>query len=70
MKAKISFVIPGALLCVLTFVLMPLSVFGQSTPTFVSTVPDACSRFPAGSVVHNPPALFSRNGSLTVNFWR
>jgi FtsP/CotA-like multicopper oxidase with cupredoxin domain len=68
MKAKISFVISGALLCVLTFVLMPLSVFGQGTPTFVSTVPDACSRFPAGSVVHNPPALFSRNGSLTVNF--
>ena len=69
MKAKISLVIPGTLLCILTFVLMPLSVFGQSgTPTFVSTVPDACSRFPAGSVVHNPPALFSRNGSLTVNF--
>lgn len=28
----------------------------------------SCPRFPAGSVVHNPPALFSRNGLLTVNF--
>jgi hypothetical protein len=36
-------------------------------PTFVSSVPDCCSRFPAGSVVRNPPALFSRNGSLNVN---
>jgi FtsP/CotA-like multicopper oxidase with cupredoxin domain len=34
------------------------SAFGETNP---------CPRFSAGSVVRNPPALYSHNGSLTVN---
>ncbi len=34
----------------------------------VAPVPNACLRPPAGSVVHNPPALFSSNGVLRVSF--
>jgi FtsP/CotA-like multicopper oxidase with cupredoxin domain len=34
------------------------SAFGQANP---------CPRFSAGSVVTNPPSLYSQNGSLTVN---
>jgi FtsP/CotA-like multicopper oxidase with cupredoxin domain len=53
----------------LIFLLVPISAFAQGDAiTFVPIVPDSCARFPAGSVVHNPPALFSRNGSLAVNF--
>lgn len=39
-----------------------------ATPAVVAPARAPCLRFPAGSVVHNPPALFSRNGSLAVNF--
>ena len=68
MKGKISFASVSTKLA-LTFVLVPICVFAQSgRPTFVPSVPAACLRFAAGSVVQNPPALFSRNGSLTVNF--
>jgi FtsP/CotA-like multicopper oxidase with cupredoxin domain len=35
-----------------------LSAFGQANP---------CPRFSAGSTVKNPPALYSQNGTLTVN---
>jgi len=44
--------------------------FAQSNvnPTPVSPVTNPCPRFTAGSVVHNPPALFSKNGVLTVEF--
>jgi FtsP/CotA-like multicopper oxidase with cupredoxin domain len=34
----------------------------------VAPVPNPCQRFKAGSVVANPPALFSSNGSLNVRF--
>jgi FtsP/CotA-like multicopper oxidase with cupredoxin domain len=34
----------------------------------VPPVANPCSRFNAGSLVHNPPALFSSNGSLRVRF--
>jgi FtsP/CotA-like multicopper oxidase with cupredoxin domain len=37
-------------------------------PTPVSPVSNACQRFNAGSVIHNPPALFSSNGVLNVQF--
>jgi FtsP/CotA-like multicopper oxidase with cupredoxin domain len=39
-----------------------------SSPTPVSPVANACQRFPAGSVVQQPPALFSQNGVLNVSF--
>src|SRR5579864_7112967 len=35
-----------------------LSAFDQANP---------CPRFSAGSTVKNPPALYSQNGTLTVN---
>jgi FtsP/CotA-like multicopper oxidase with cupredoxin domain len=34
----------------------------------VNPVPNACARFQPGDVVRNPPALFSANGVLAVNF--
>ena len=37
-------------------------------PTPVAPVSNPCPRFAAGSVIQNPPALFSTNGVLTVQF--
>lgn len=56
-----------------TMVLLALCVFAQtaaaSGPTPVAPVPNPCTpRFAAGSVVHQPPALFSSNGVLNVRF--
>lgn len=54
--------------------LAPMCTFAQTsatsggTPTPVPPVPNPCSRFTAGRVVHNPPALFSSNGVLNVRF--
>jgi FtsP/CotA-like multicopper oxidase with cupredoxin domain len=45
--------------------LTPIYVIAQ-TP--VPPVPNPCPRFTAGSVIHNPPALYSQNGVLNVNF--
>ena len=45
--------------------LMP-SYAPAQTP--VPPVANACPRLAAGSVVHNPPALFSQNGVLNVQF--
>jgi FtsP/CotA-like multicopper oxidase with cupredoxin domain len=45
--------------------LAPLCVLAQGS---VPPVPNACQRFAAGSVVDNPPALFSQNGVLNVQF--
>jgi FtsP/CotA-like multicopper oxidase with cupredoxin domain len=39
-----------------------------TSPTPVAPVANACQRFAAGSVVQQPPALFSRNGVLNVSF--
>jgi FtsP/CotA-like multicopper oxidase with cupredoxin domain len=52
------------------FAMAPLSAFGQAaSPTPVAPVPNPCTpRFAAGSVVHQPPALFSSNGVLNVRF--
>jgi FtsP/CotA-like multicopper oxidase with cupredoxin domain len=40
----------------------------SSTPAAVAPVPNACQRFAPGSVVQQPPALFSQNGVLNVRF--
>src|SRR5579863_4743856 len=45
-------------LCVAMFASAQRSAFGQANP---------CPRYSAGSVVKNPPALYSEDGSLTVN---
>jgi FtsP/CotA-like multicopper oxidase with cupredoxin domain len=39
-----------------------------TSPTPVSPVANACSRFTAGSVIQNPPALYSEGGVLNVRF--
>jgi FtsP/CotA-like multicopper oxidase with cupredoxin domain len=49
----------------LALALPAISAFGQ-TP--VAPVSNPCPRLAAGSVVHNPPALFSQNGVLNVRF--
>jgi FtsP/CotA-like multicopper oxidase with cupredoxin domain len=49
----------------LVLTLLPVSAFGQ-TP--VPPVPNPCPRFTAGSVTTNPPALYSQNGVLNVQF--
>jgi FtsP/CotA-like multicopper oxidase with cupredoxin domain len=40
----------------------------SSTPAAVQPVPNPCPRIAAGSVVHQPAALFSQNGVLAVQF--
>jgi FtsP/CotA-like multicopper oxidase with cupredoxin domain len=40
----------------------------SSTPAAVQLVPNPCPRSAAGSVVHQPTALFSQNGVLSVQF--
>jgi FtsP/CotA-like multicopper oxidase with cupredoxin domain len=47
------------------FTIAPVSAFAQ-TP--VAPVANPCPRFTAGSVVQQPPALFSENGVLNVRF--
>ena len=44
--------------------------FAQTTnpPTPVAPVANPCPRFAAGSVIHQPPALYSQNGVLSVQF--
>jgi FtsP/CotA-like multicopper oxidase with cupredoxin domain len=39
-----------------------------TSPTPVAPVANACQRFAAGSVIQQPPALFSQNGVLNVSF--
>jgi FtsP/CotA-like multicopper oxidase with cupredoxin domain len=39
-----------------------------TSPTPVAPVANACQRFAPGSVVQQPPALFSQNGVLNVSF--
>lgn len=52
------------------FALAHLCAFAQTTftPPAVAPVPNPCPRPAAGSAVLNPPALFSANGILAVNF--
>lgn len=54
------------LLGVVIFAMAPLCAFGAPTP--VAKVPNPCPRFAAGSVVHEPPDLYSENGVLSVRF--
>ena len=43
----------------------PVNVFARRT---VAPVPGPCARPTAGSIVHDPPSLFSNGGVLRVNF--
>src|SRR5690348_132738 len=40
----------------------------RTSPSPVAPVSNPCPRFKAGSIVHQPPALFSSNGVLSVRF--
>ena len=51
----------GLIICVFA----PMTAMAQSA---VAPVANPCPRLAAGSVVHNPPSLFSKNGVLIVNF--
>jgi FtsP/CotA-like multicopper oxidase with cupredoxin domain len=41
---------------------------GSSNPSPVAPVKNPCSRLTAGSIIHQPAALFSQNGVLNVQF--
>ena len=41
---------------------------GAQAQTPIPPVSNPCPRFTAGSVIHNPPALYSQNGVLNVRF--
>ena len=57
------------LLGLILVVFVPVCAFAQTTtPTPVPPVANPCSRFTAGSAIHNPPALHSQNGVLNVQF--
>ena len=57
---------------VLLLALIPAATVAQTTtassPAPVPPVPNPCTRSTAGSVIHQPPALFSEDGVLNVNF--
>jgi FtsP/CotA-like multicopper oxidase with cupredoxin domain len=74
-KRKIGNVKLCVLSCLVVLTLSQTSAFAQTTaatgssPTPIAPVPNPCTpRFTAGSVVHQPPALFSSNGVLNVRF--
>jgi FtsP/CotA-like multicopper oxidase with cupredoxin domain len=74
-RSKIRNVRLWVLSCLVVLTLSQTSAFAQTTTTTTSTasapvpmVPNPCPRFTAGSVVHQPPALFSQNGVLNVRF--
>jgi len=62
---KITHVNWRILFAAVAFAMAPAGAFAQ-TP--VAPVPNPCPRFTAGSVVQQPPALFSHNGVLNVRF--
>jgi FtsP/CotA-like multicopper oxidase with cupredoxin domain len=62
------------LFAAIVFTCVQASAVAQTTVTTSSTLPavkpvaNPCPRFAAGSVVHQPAALFSQNGVLSVQF--
>jgi FtsP/CotA-like multicopper oxidase with cupredoxin domain len=63
------------LFCIVIFAIAPLCAFAQttlssvnSTPVPIPPVANPCPRFAPGSIIQQPPALFSQNGVLTVKF--
>ncbi|MGC2694159.1 MAG: multicopper oxidase domain-containing protein, partial [Candidatus Angelobacter sp.] len=48
--------------------LFAMAEMNASAQTAVAPVANPCPRLAAGSVVHNPPSLFSQKGVLLVNF--
>jgi len=74
-KSKTRYATICVLSVLIALMLAQTGVFAQTTttissssPTPVPPVANPCLRFTAGSVVHQPPALFSQNGVLNVRF--
>lgn len=73
-KRKLRHVKLSILAGLIALTLPEASAFAQTTtttsssPTPVPPVANPCPRFTAGSVTTNPPALYSQNGVLNVNF--
>jgi FtsP/CotA-like multicopper oxidase with cupredoxin domain len=57
-----------AMLCAGTSAFAQATTTASGTTASVQPVPNPCPRFAAGSVVHQPAALFSQNGVLSVRF--
>jgi FtsP/CotA-like multicopper oxidase with cupredoxin domain len=74
MKSRRTFHPAMGILAGVILMLAQTSAFAQTTtpvanaPAAVKPVANPCPRFAAGSVVHQPPALFSQNGVLSVQF--
>ncbi len=73
-KKKMRDVRLCVLSCLVVLLVSQASAFAQTTlttsssPTPVAPVPNPCPRLTAGTVVDQPPALFSSNGALNVRF--
>jgi len=68
---KISTRASGVLIYVIVFTVFSLGALAQTTSSITPVLPvpnPAPTRFAAGSTVEQPPALFSRNGVLSVQF--
>ncbi len=73
-KKKMRDVRLCVLSCLVVLLVSQASAFAQTTlttsssPTPIAPVPNPCPRLTAGTVVDQPPALFSSNGALNVRF--
>lgn len=67
---RISIRLKSVLVTLFTLGMFPLVMLAQNADalTSVAAVPNPCTpRFSAGSVIAQPPALYSHNGVLSVN---
>ena len=70
-KRKMARVNWRVLFGIVILAMAPLCAFGYgASPTPVAPVPNPCPRLTAGSIVHQPPDLFSEDGVLSVRFRR
>jgi len=58
----------SVLASIVIMALSSISALAQATTAAVKPLAQSCQRFTAGSVVQQPPALFSVNGVLSVQF--
>ena len=68
---KTSILAKRVLVCLSALGMFPLAVWAQTAASLtpVAPVPNPCTpRFAAGSVITQPPALYSHNGVLSVQF--
>lgn len=72
MSHRVSYIFTSIAFAMLVVVAQSFAFAQTATPTAapaaVKPVANPCPRFAAGSVVHQPAALFSQNGTLSVQF--